>query len=178
MRRRGEEGQTIIMVAYGLTLLMLAAGLGIDMGYLRYQMRRQQTAADSAAIAGAAEINFGDVTQAAQTDASINGYTNGSNNVTLSPGNYGSVTINGASNTVTLGAGTYGNIVLNSTGTLTVNPGQFSSITGNGTPNEIFNPGLYVISSGNLVFNGTNTLNDNYSSLANGSPIKTATLGE
>ncbi|HXX21665.1 MAG TPA: pilus assembly protein TadG-related protein [Terriglobia bacterium] len=340
MKRRGEEGQALVVVAGGLTVLLLAAGIGVDIGYLRYQKRCIQAAADSAAIAGAAEINYGDVTQAAQTDSATNGYTNGSNNVTvtvynppndgphagvsgyvevlvskvqptffakvagfnnvtvtaravayagsgqgciyalaptgtgvlmnggtnitsqcgvyinsnssqallmngtntlddrftdivggdllngsnttnptpttgivassdplayldnsepsistpcsggstypaingtganvtitpgsncysvtingsnntvtLNPGNYGSVTVNGTGNNVTLGAGIYGNVLINGSGTLTFGPGQYSSITGNGTPNEIFNPGLYVISSGNVILNGTN----------------------
>jgi hypothetical protein len=83
MKRRGEDGQALFIVAGGLTVLMFAAGLGVDMGYLRYEKRRQQAAADSAAIAAASEINYGDVTQAAQTDGASNGYTNGSNNVTV-----------------------------------------------------------------------------------------------
>ena len=84
MKRRGEEGQAMIVVAMAFTVLMCAAGIGVDMGFLRYQKRAQQSAADSAAVAGAAEISYGDVSQAAQTDATSNGYTNGSNNVTVS----------------------------------------------------------------------------------------------
>jgi hypothetical protein len=87
MKRRGEDGQALVIVALGLTVLLLAAGLGLDMGYLRYQKRRQQSAADSAAIAGASEIKYGDVTQAAQTDAASNGFTDGSNNVTVTVNN-------------------------------------------------------------------------------------------
>src|SRR5579871_6085186 len=83
MRRRGESGYTLIFVALGLTVLMLMAGLGVDVGFLRFERRLEQTAADSAAIAGAAELNYGDVTQAARTDAATNGYTHGSNNVTV-----------------------------------------------------------------------------------------------
>jgi len=83
MKQRGEDGQALIVVAGALTVLMIGAGLGVDFGYLRYQKRCQQAAADSAAIAGAAEINYGDVTAAAQTDSATNGYTNGNNNVTV-----------------------------------------------------------------------------------------------
>ena len=56
------------------------------MGYLRYQKRLQQSAADSAALAGAAEIKFGGsggVTKAAQQDSSLNGFTDGTNNVSV-----------------------------------------------------------------------------------------------
>jgi hypothetical protein len=83
MRRSSDAGQAIVIVALAFTALMLAAGIGIDMGYLRYQKRLQQSAADSAAIAGAAEVYYGDVTAAADTDSASNGFTNGINNVTV-----------------------------------------------------------------------------------------------
>ena len=82
MKRRGEDGQALFVVAGARTALVIAAGPRIYIGHLRYQQRRQQAAANHAAIAGAAEINYGDVTQAAQNYSSINGYTNGSSNVT------------------------------------------------------------------------------------------------
>jgi hypothetical protein len=66
---------------------MMAAGLGVDYGYLRYQKRLQQAAADSAAIAGASEIAYGDVTSASQADSASNGYTDGANNVTVTVSN-------------------------------------------------------------------------------------------
>jgi Putative Flp pilus-assembly TadE/G-like len=76
-----EKGQAIVIVALGLVLLMLAAGLGIDMGYLRYERRRAQMAADSAAIAGAAEVAACEGTPqcpvmvtAGQTSSSYNGF--------------------------------------------------------------------------------------------------------
>lgn len=67
-------------------VLMGFAGLGIDMGYMRYQKRLEQTAADSAALAGAAEYLYSTGTgynAAAQHDATANGFTNGVNNVTV-----------------------------------------------------------------------------------------------
>jgi Flp pilus assembly protein TadG len=79
--RRGEAGQVLVLAAVALTVLMLAAGLGIDMGYLRYQRRRMQTAADSAAIAAATQLG-GDYTGAATTDASLNGFSS-SNGATV-----------------------------------------------------------------------------------------------
>jgi Flp pilus assembly protein TadG len=81
--RRGEAGQVLVLAAVALTVLMLAAGLGIDMGYLRYQRRRMQTAADSAAIAAATQLG-GDYQDAATTDASLNGFSS-SNGATISP---------------------------------------------------------------------------------------------
>ncbi len=70
-----QRGQVLPLVAMSLVLLMGAAGLAIDVGFQRYEQRIQQSAADSAAIAGAAEINFNDVTAAARKDATSNGFT-------------------------------------------------------------------------------------------------------
>jgi hypothetical protein len=87
MTRRKQAGQALVLAAMGLTLFILAAGLGIDMGFLRYQKRLQQSAADSAAIAGAAEIPFSGCTTAscpgADTDSASNGFTDGVDNVTV-----------------------------------------------------------------------------------------------
>src|SRR5215470_14161191 len=52
-----QSGQVLIGVAFAMVVLAGFAGLAIDMGTLRYQKRLQQTAADAAAIAGAAELN-------------------------------------------------------------------------------------------------------------------------
>jgi hypothetical protein len=65
---------------------MGATALAVDVGYWRYQQRLEQSAADSAAIAGATEIAFLDgagVSAAARTDAGSNGFTNGSTGVTI-----------------------------------------------------------------------------------------------
>ena len=84
MRRNGEAGQALVIFALALTVLMLAAGLAVDMGYLRYQKRRMQTAADSAAIAAASELSYGDSPIAAQNDAQLNGFDVAAANVTTS----------------------------------------------------------------------------------------------
>jgi len=54
--RKSESGQTMVLVALALPVLLGFLGLGIDMGYMRYVKRRVQMAADAAAIAGANEI--------------------------------------------------------------------------------------------------------------------------
>src|SRR5208282_6447269 len=36
MRRDGQAGQAFVIAALGLTVLLLAAGLAVDMGYMRY----------------------------------------------------------------------------------------------------------------------------------------------
>ncbi len=61
--------------------------LAVDVGFLRYQKRQLQTAADAAAVAGAAELSYGDVTSAAETDSAANGFTNGSKGVTVTVNN-------------------------------------------------------------------------------------------
>ena len=61
LRRNKESGQALVFGVATLGILLIGmAGLGIDMGYLRYEKRLQQTAADHAAIAGAAELPYAD----------------------------------------------------------------------------------------------------------------------
>ena len=74
VKRKSESGQAIVTAALTLTVLLLAAGLAIDMGYLRYERRQMQTAADSAALAAAADVD-GNYLNDAQTDAGVNGFS-------------------------------------------------------------------------------------------------------
>ena len=86
MKRENEAGQALVFAAVGLAVLMGFAGLGIDMGMLRYQKRLQQTAADSGALAGANNLAFpasGGVTTGAKNASAGNGFTDGTNNVTV-----------------------------------------------------------------------------------------------
>jgi Flp pilus assembly protein TadG len=59
INRRSEAGQALALVALGIVGLLAAAGLAVDMGYLRYEKRLMQTAADSAALAAANDANPG-----------------------------------------------------------------------------------------------------------------------
>jgi Flp pilus assembly protein TadG len=86
-RRRCEAGQAIVVVAFALVALLAILGLAVDMGYLRYVKRQLQTAADAAAIAGASELSYGDVTTAAKNDSSANGFTDGTKNATVTVNN-------------------------------------------------------------------------------------------
>ncbi len=81
--RKSESGQALAVVGLGMVFLMGGAGMATDMGYLRYQQRRMQNAADSAAVAATAELLNGDYVTAGQDDAALNGFTNGVNNVTV-----------------------------------------------------------------------------------------------
>jgi Flp pilus assembly protein TadG len=51
-----ESGQVLVLVALSLTLLMGAMALAIDVGFVRFQQRQLQTAADAAAIAAGLEL--------------------------------------------------------------------------------------------------------------------------
>jgi hypothetical protein len=86
-RNKSDKGQTIVVVAFALVGLLAFMALAADVGYLRYQKRQLQTAADAAAIAGADELSYGDVTSAADADSAANGFTNGSNGVTVTVNN-------------------------------------------------------------------------------------------
>ncbi len=90
MKRKNEAGQALVFAAVGLVVIIGFAGLGIDMGMLRYQKRLQQTAADSGALAGANNLAFpasGGITAGAQNASAGNGFTDGANNVTVTVNN-------------------------------------------------------------------------------------------
>jgi Flp pilus assembly protein TadG len=80
-QRNREAGYGLVFAAFGLIVLLGAAGLSVDIGYLRYQRRLMQSAADSAALAGAAQLGAGSgfaaANLAAGNDAQINGFQDG-----------------------------------------------------------------------------------------------------
>lgn len=81
---RAEEGQAVVMVALGLVVLLLMAGLGLDVGYLRYEKQQMQKAADAGAIAAAsAKIYGGSYAVAGQNDAAANGFKDGVNGINV-----------------------------------------------------------------------------------------------
>ena len=86
-RFKSDAGQALLLMALSMVVLCGFAGLGIDMGYLRYMRRHMQAATDSAALAGAAEVGYGDVTSAAQADAATNGFNNSVNGTTVTVNN-------------------------------------------------------------------------------------------
>lgn len=87
IERNKQAGQALVFVALGLAVLLGMLGLGIDIGALRYDKRLMQTAADAAAVAGGAELTVGDVTAAAKAASSQNGFTDGTNGVTVTVNN-------------------------------------------------------------------------------------------
>jgi Flp pilus assembly protein TadG len=78
MRPRLSSGQLLPLFALLLIALMGISALAVDVGYWRYQQRLLQSAADSAAVAGADELNYpalDDWSTAAKNEAAANGFT-------------------------------------------------------------------------------------------------------
>ena len=42
LKRKSEAGQTLALVSFGLLTFLAAAGLAVDMGYMRYEKRLMQ----------------------------------------------------------------------------------------------------------------------------------------
>jgi Flp pilus assembly protein TadG len=83
-RREPERGQMLVLFALALIGLIGMVGLIIDGGDTALQRRDQQNVADAAAMAaGYASLNGQDPTAAAQTVASSNGYTDGTDDTTV-----------------------------------------------------------------------------------------------
>ena len=74
-RYSSARGQIIPLYALGAAALFGMGALAIDVGYARYQQRAEQSAADSAAIAGAIELIYSsaDYKLYAANDATTNG---------------------------------------------------------------------------------------------------------
>jgi len=74
----GESGQTLVMVALSMAVLLGFAAFATDIGVMLHEKRLVQSATDSAAIASALALSQGtDPVTAGKTDAAANGFTNG-----------------------------------------------------------------------------------------------------
>ncbi|HEY3302400.1 MAG TPA: pilus assembly protein TadG-related protein [Candidatus Binatia bacterium] len=82
-----QGGQVIVLAALLLIPVVGIIGVAIDAGFLFQLKRNMQTAADSAAVAGALETRKGSnitaITTAAEDDAALNGFTKGVDNVNV-----------------------------------------------------------------------------------------------
>lgn len=77
-RLKSESGQTLILVAVSLSVLLGFAAFATDLGVVLHQKRLAQSAADSAAIAAALSVSQGgNAVSSGQADATANGFTNG-----------------------------------------------------------------------------------------------------
>src|SRR5690349_14280603 len=56
-RRRGERGQTLVVVALLAAILIGILGLAVDVGYAYSERRQIQNAADASALNGAREMD-------------------------------------------------------------------------------------------------------------------------
>jgi hypothetical protein len=77
----------MVLICLALVTIMGLIGLVADVGSLQAQKQLLQTAADSAALAGAQELNYGDSVAAGKADAASNGFTNGQNGVVVAINN-------------------------------------------------------------------------------------------
>ncbi len=82
-----------MLAALGMIVLLMMAGLGVDVGYLKYQKQQMQKAADAGALAAATALiyygtgNQAQINAAGQADTTVNGYQNGHNGVTVQVNN-------------------------------------------------------------------------------------------
>ncbi|MGC2032928.1 MAG: pilus assembly protein TadG-related protein [Steroidobacteraceae bacterium] len=81
------RGQVMVLICVSLIALVGMVAVVTDFSFMQHQRNMMQTAADSAAMAGAEELNYGDLVVAGKADAATNGYTDGTNNVTVSMNN-------------------------------------------------------------------------------------------
>jgi hypothetical protein len=88
-RRSRQRG--FVAVAYAAMIVGVVGftGLAVDVGYMQYEKRRLQAAADAAAMGALREMELGntDLTTAGQNDSSLNGFINGTNHVTVTIAN-------------------------------------------------------------------------------------------
>ncbi len=100
MRRKGESGQVLPLIAICLAAIMGFGGMAVDVGYWRYQQREQQSATDAAPLGGAQQLlysgcpNPGAAHDGRENDAASSGFANGGN-VTISVTNPPGATFSG-----------------------------------------------------------------------------------
>ncbi len=86
IKKRPERGYVSLLAAVSIVTLAAFAGLAVDSGYMEVVRRRAQTAADSAALSAAFELQRGDrdnMMQAARVDAALNGFVDGQRNTVI-----------------------------------------------------------------------------------------------
>lgn len=84
-----HSGQILLLASVSMIAVIGFAALAVDIGYMYSTRRSMQTAADAAAIAAANALqssNSGSYQTAAADVATLNGFTNGQNNTTVTVG--------------------------------------------------------------------------------------------
>lgn len=156
---RKQSGQVMVLVALSVTVLLAFIGLATDVGVMWATKRKAQTAADAAAVAG---VNALMTTQGANYSAaaidvaSLNGFTNGQNNIVITPnqttpagypsGNYVQVDITVPVKTYFLGVMGYRtiNIGVSALAGNTSGPNTIVALNGGGTGVTIDGPAVNV----------------------------------
>jgi len=85
-----RRGFVLVTMIVCMAVVLAFLGLSIDVGYQQSIKVRMQTAADAAALGGARELaasGNANLVSAAQGDAATNGFTNGTNSVTVTVNN-------------------------------------------------------------------------------------------
>ncbi|MDE3200286.1 MAG: hypothetical protein KGN79_05130 [Acidobacteriota bacterium] len=87
-----EEGNILVLTSLTMMCIFGFVGLANDVGVLYWNKRKIQSAADSAAVAGATELNYvavdnSSVAAAAKAAAAQNGFTDGQDGVTVTVNN-------------------------------------------------------------------------------------------
>lgn len=91
IHKKRQRGFTILVYTLMILVVLGFAGMAVDTGYLEWQKRLMQSAADAGAMGALREMELGrtnsqpqyDLTTAAQNDAAMNGFTNGVNNISV-----------------------------------------------------------------------------------------------
>jgi Flp pilus assembly protein TadG len=81
------SGQVMVLICVALVALLGMIAVVADFSFMQDQRSMMQTAADSAAMASAQELNYGDAVAAGKADAASNGFTNGQSGVTVAINN-------------------------------------------------------------------------------------------
>jgi uncharacterized membrane protein len=84
-RTRRESGQVLATTAAAMVLLIAIAGMAAEVGLLWTQRRHMEIAADAAATEAAIALRNGESAARSSADnvASLNGFTNGADNTTV-----------------------------------------------------------------------------------------------
>ena len=89
--RRSSKERGFVGIAFALMMVGIVGvtGLAVDVGYLQYEKRRIQDAADAAAMGALREMELGqtDLTAAGKNDSSLNGFKDGQSGTTVTINN-------------------------------------------------------------------------------------------
>src|SRR5215469_1544877 len=88
-RKSGQRGFVALAYAAMIVTILGFAGLAVDVGYMQFEKRKIQVAADAAAMGALREMERGnsDLSAAGKNDASLNGFTDGVNDTTVTVAN-------------------------------------------------------------------------------------------